>query len=174
MGRRVDLDDLVSAVEIARRLNLVDRNIAHNWLRRYPAFPRPAVTLSIGHIWIWPDVAAWAAETGRGRWELLPPGVVAEELVPLRAWTAEHGVPPEDLLALAGEELLPLAKRGGRFYLDPGVAAAVWGEHGERMLAKRLVVPGRPAVQAGRSPATLNVTCRQELAPGGSARSLRP
>ena len=143
VGRKVDLDDLVSAVEIARRLNLVDRNIAHNWLRRYPGFPRPAMTLSIGHIWIWSEVAAWAAETGRGQWEVLPPGLVAEELVALRAWTAEHEVPPEDLIALADEGLLALAKKGGRFYLDPSMAAAVWGEHGERMLAKRLVSPAR-------------------------------
>ena len=74
----------MGAVEIARRLILADRNIAHNWLRRYPVFPGPAVTLAIGHIWIWSEVAAWAAETGRGGWAILPPGVVAEELVPLR------------------------------------------------------------------------------------------
>jgi len=64
MGRTVDGDNLVSAVEIAERLNR-SRNIVHDWLRRYPSFPRPIVRLAIGHLWSWPAVDAWARETGR-------------------------------------------------------------------------------------------------------------
>lgn len=64
MGRTVDGDNLVSAVEIAERLNR-SRNIVHSWLRRYPSFPRPIVMLAIGHLWRWPAVDGWARETGR-------------------------------------------------------------------------------------------------------------
>lgn len=64
MARKVEVEDLVSAVEIAERLDR-SRNIVHNWLRRYPSFPRPIVRLAIGHLWSWKAVEAWAGETGR-------------------------------------------------------------------------------------------------------------
>ena len=143
MGRTVDVDDLVSAREIADRLRLNDRNLPHTWLRIQPSFPRPIVKLAIGNLWLWSEVEAWAAKTGRGRWQVLPPHVDPEVLVRLRAWTAEHDVPAADLIELASEGLLPLAKRGGRFYEDPNTAETIWAKHGERILAKRRVRPPR-------------------------------
>lgn len=80
---------------------------------------------------------------GRGRWERLPAGLLAEELVPLQVWAKEHGVPTADLIDLAGEGLLPLGKRGGQFFLDAKMAGVVWAEHGQRMLAKRFALPPR-------------------------------
>ena len=140
-GRKVDIDDLVSAPENVERLRLYDRNLPHSWLRSQSTFPRPIAKLAIGNVWQWSAVERWAAETGRGRWELLPQGLNPDLLVPLRAWAAQHEVQATDLIEIAGEGLLPLAKRGGRFYLDPKSAEAVWAEHGDRMLAKYLVVP---------------------------------
>lgn len=79
----------------------------------------------LGNVWQWSAVESWAAQTGRGRWEVLPEGLDPDVLVPLRAWAAEHEVQATDLIELAAEELLLLAKRGGRFYLDPEAAEAV-------------------------------------------------
>jgi hypothetical protein len=143
MPRKVDVDDLVSAPEIAERFGLHDRNIAHNWLRRYPDSPRPVARLAIGHVWSWPDVERWGARTGHGRWDELPTGMPAEDLVPLRAWAAKHDVPPDELIELAAVGLLPLAKKGRRFYLEPRMAEAVWAEHEDRVLAKHRVEPGQ-------------------------------
>lgn len=145
MGRKVDIDDLVSAREIADRLRLNDRNLPHTWLRIQPTFPRPILKLAIGNLWHWPDVETWAAKTGRGRWQVLPPNVDPEVLVPLRTWTVENDVEPTDLIDLASEGHLPLAKRGGRFYLDPSTAEAAWATHADRILAKRRVKPPRSA-----------------------------
>ena len=74
---------------------------------------------------------------------MLPPEVDPELLVPLRGWTAPHDVPTADLIDLASEGLLPLAKRGGRFYVDPDTAASIWAKHGERMLPNRRVTTPR-------------------------------
>jgi len=38
-------------VEVVDRLGPNDRVIADNWLRRHSSFPRPIVTLAIGHVW---------------------------------------------------------------------------------------------------------------------------
>lgn len=64
VGRQVDADDLVSAVEIARRLD-VRRGVVYDWRRRYPEFPEPVAQLGSVHVWVWGDVEAWAQETGR-------------------------------------------------------------------------------------------------------------
>ena len=141
MGKKVDVDDLVGAAEIAKRFGFTDRNLAHSWLARYPDFPRPVVRLAIGNVWLWSEVERWAARTGHGRWDDLPEGMPADRLVQLRAWAAEYEVPAVGLNQLAAEGLLPLARKGGRFYLDPTVAEAVWAEHEDRVLAKHRVVP---------------------------------
>lgn len=65
MGRKVDVDELVGAAEIARRLKVAGREVVNAWRRRHPDFPRPVATLEMGNVWSWPDVEAWARKTGR-------------------------------------------------------------------------------------------------------------
>jgi hypothetical protein len=60
-----DLNDLVGAAEISRRLGLASSSVVRDWRRRHPAFPTPVLQLTMGPIWFWPDVRAWAASTGR-------------------------------------------------------------------------------------------------------------
>ena len=65
MGRRLDIDQLVGAAEIAERLGLKTRQSIHVWRQRYPDFPEPVLKLSMGNVWNWPDVERWAKKTGR-------------------------------------------------------------------------------------------------------------
>jgi hypothetical protein len=62
--RKVDPGDLVGVAEIAARLNCSVQAV-HAWKRRYPDFPLPVAHLSMGLLWIWPDVEQWARLTGR-------------------------------------------------------------------------------------------------------------
>jgi hypothetical protein len=62
----IRLDDIVTAPEIAQRLN-VQGNTVHVWRRRYEDFPQPVKQLATGPIWVWPDVERWALESGRVR-----------------------------------------------------------------------------------------------------------
>ena len=64
VGRKVDVDDLVGAAEIAGRLG-VARQVIHQWRQRHPDFPAPVLELDRAHVWHWPDVEAWARKTGR-------------------------------------------------------------------------------------------------------------
>ena len=66
MGRRVDVDQLVGAAEIAERLDVL-RQTVHQLHRRHPDFPAPVATLRQAMVWNWPDVEAWARRTGRLR-----------------------------------------------------------------------------------------------------------
>jgi predicted DNA-binding transcriptional regulator AlpA len=59
------VDQLVGAAEIADRLGLGRGSVVHDWRRRHPDFPAPVATLSMGLVWVWPDVEAWARRTGR-------------------------------------------------------------------------------------------------------------
>lgn len=54
----------VSATEIAERLG-VTVHAVRRWRTRHDTFPQPWVTLAVGPIWRWSDVAAWAKRTGR-------------------------------------------------------------------------------------------------------------
>ena len=65
MGRKVDVDDLVGATEIAERLGLAQPQTVHLWRRRYDDFPHPVAHLRQGYLWSWTDVVAWAKRTGR-------------------------------------------------------------------------------------------------------------
>lgn len=56
---------LVGATEIAERLGLSLPQTVHLWRARYPDFPDPIAVLKMGMIWYWPDVEAWAKDTGR-------------------------------------------------------------------------------------------------------------
>lgn len=63
--RRVDPEQLVGVAEIASRLGCSVQTV-HAWRRRYQDFPEPIARLSMGLLWEWPDVSAWAQSTGRG------------------------------------------------------------------------------------------------------------
>ncbi len=65
MGRRIDADGLVGAAEIAERLGLAHAEGVHTWRRRHADFPQPVAKLKQAMIWYWPDVEAWARQTGR-------------------------------------------------------------------------------------------------------------
>lgn len=65
MGRKVDVEDLVGAYEIAARLGMKRTGVVYDWRRRHPDFPEPIVQLASINVWAWPDVVAWARRTGR-------------------------------------------------------------------------------------------------------------
>jgi hypothetical protein len=66
VGRKVDVENLVGAKEIADRLPHVSRpQVVYEWRRRHPDFPAPISELSIGLVWDWPDVEPWAKQIGR-------------------------------------------------------------------------------------------------------------
>jgi predicted DNA-binding transcriptional regulator AlpA len=64
VGRLVDIDLLIGAEEIARRLGVAAFTV-YNWRKRGLSFPEPVFTMSRVAVWYWPDVEAWATETGR-------------------------------------------------------------------------------------------------------------
>jgi hypothetical protein len=63
--RRVAVDELVGAAEIAIRLGVGKSTVVHDWRYRHPDFPQPVATLKVGLVWAWPDVEKWAKATGR-------------------------------------------------------------------------------------------------------------
>lgn len=65
VGRTVDVDDLVSAVEIVARLGFRRPQLVYDWRRRHADFPEPVARLGSVHVWVWPDVERWARATGR-------------------------------------------------------------------------------------------------------------
>ena len=65
MGRQVDTDDLVSAIEIAACLGVARPQVVYDWRRRQKAFPVPITRLGNVFVLSWPDVEAWARATGR-------------------------------------------------------------------------------------------------------------
>lgn len=65
MGRRVDVEQLVGASEIAQRLGLAQVTTVHSWRRRHEDFPAPVASLHAALVWHWPDVERWARATGR-------------------------------------------------------------------------------------------------------------
>jgi predicted DNA-binding transcriptional regulator AlpA len=67
VGRKVDVDDLVGAQEIASRLGVKRPQVVHDWRRRHDDFPKPVAQLQSALIWSWPDVERWARKTGRHR-----------------------------------------------------------------------------------------------------------
>lgn len=64
MATLIDPDDIVGASEIADRLG-VSSSVVHDWQRRYEEFPDPIRRLRMGLVWAWPQIEAWARETGR-------------------------------------------------------------------------------------------------------------
>ena len=65
MGRRIDVDQLVGAAEIAERCGAARPQVVHEWRRRYDDFPEPVAQLKQALVWNWPEVERWAKNTGR-------------------------------------------------------------------------------------------------------------
>ena len=65
MGRKVDVDNLVGAYEIAQRLGVARPQVIHEWRRRHRDFPEPVAALKTALIWDWTQIKAWADLTGR-------------------------------------------------------------------------------------------------------------
>ncbi len=61
MGRSVDVDNLVSAAEVAEILGLAHHNSVTTYLHRYEDFPQPVVEKSGGRIRLWDrrEIQAW-------------------------------------------------------------------------------------------------------------------
>ena len=54
---------MLAAAEIAQLLGLSRQRVTQ--LSAKPDFPAPIATLSVGKIWAYPDIKAWAVRTGR-------------------------------------------------------------------------------------------------------------
>jgi hypothetical protein len=65
MGRRVDVNHLVGAAEIAQRLGAARAQVVREWHRRHADFPAPVARVSNTWVWYWPDIERWARRTGR-------------------------------------------------------------------------------------------------------------
>lgn len=70
MPRRVLLDDLIDAHDVARILGLAQRNTVSQYQRRYPDMPRPVLDLGQGRpsLWLRPQIERWyARQVAAGR-----------------------------------------------------------------------------------------------------------
>jgi predicted DNA-binding transcriptional regulator AlpA len=63
-GGRPDGSALLGVTEIAARLG-VKPNTVSIWRIRHATFPAPIVELSMGAVWYWPDIDAWAEKRQR-------------------------------------------------------------------------------------------------------------
>jgi glutathione-regulated potassium-efflux system ancillary protein KefG len=63
MGRRVDIDDLVDAHDVAGILGLAHRNTVSEYLTKYEDMPRPVIDLGRGRpmLWVRPEIERWAS-----------------------------------------------------------------------------------------------------------------
>lgn len=83
VGRRLDVDWLVTSAEIRRLLGVKHTTTVYWWIDHdYFGFPEPVVTIGADQtrLWYWPEVATWAIKEGR-----LPEGadqVSPKELLP--------------------------------------------------------------------------------------------
>jgi predicted DNA-binding transcriptional regulator AlpA len=61
MGRRVDLEDLVDAHEVAALLGLAQATSVHVYQRRYPDMPRPVIDRGglRARFWLRSEIVAW-------------------------------------------------------------------------------------------------------------------
>ena len=61
MARRVDIEDLIDATDVARVLNLAQANSVYLYLRRYPDMPRPVIDRGPkrAKLWLRSEVEAW-------------------------------------------------------------------------------------------------------------------
>jgi predicted DNA-binding transcriptional regulator AlpA len=63
MARRVLIDDLIDAHDVARILGLTHRNTVSQYVHRYPDMPRPVLDLGRGRpsLWLRPEIERWHA-----------------------------------------------------------------------------------------------------------------
>jgi hypothetical protein len=61
MPRRVFLDDLIDAHDVAQIIGLAHRNTVSQYQRRYPDMPRPVLNLGPGRpsLWLRPQIEGW-------------------------------------------------------------------------------------------------------------------
>ncbi len=71
VARKVNLDDLVGAYEIAQRLGLRHPENVHYYYRQDESFPKPVAAIGGPTIktliWLWSEVEAWAWSKKRFR-----------------------------------------------------------------------------------------------------------
>ena len=60
---KVDLEELVTGAEVARRLGSSRERVRQ--LAERDDFPRPIGRVGVAIVWRWPDVKAWASRSGR-------------------------------------------------------------------------------------------------------------
>lgn len=67
MGRRVDLDDLVDAHQVAALLGLARATSVHVYQRRYPDMPRPVLDRQglRARFWLRSEILAWQQKRNR-------------------------------------------------------------------------------------------------------------
>jgi predicted DNA-binding transcriptional regulator AlpA len=73
MARRVLVDDLIDAQDVARILGLAYRNTVSQYQTRYPDMPRPVVNLGRGRpmLWLGSEIERWHDRTAaEGRTKL--------------------------------------------------------------------------------------------------------
>ena len=66
MGRWVDADELVSAAQVAVRVDTITANVL-TWLKRYPDMPQPVARVGQHRqtpLWVWSELAPWLVEVG--------------------------------------------------------------------------------------------------------------
>lgn len=63
MGRRVDIEHLIDAHDVADILQLAHRNTVSEYLTKYEDMPRPVLNLGRGRpmLWLRPEIEKWAA-----------------------------------------------------------------------------------------------------------------
>jgi glutathione-regulated potassium-efflux system ancillary protein KefG len=68
MGRRVDIDDLIDAHDVARLLGLAQPNSVHLYQRRYPDMPQPVLDRGgrRARLWLRSEMVAWANKRPEG------------------------------------------------------------------------------------------------------------
>ena len=61
MARRIDIEDLIDATDVARLLGLTHANSVHLYLRRYADMPRPVVDRGPkrAKLWLKSEMEAW-------------------------------------------------------------------------------------------------------------------
>lgn len=73
MSRKVSVDDLIDARDVAEILGLAHRNTVSQYQSRYPDMPRPVVDLGRGRpmLWLRSEIQRWNVKTvAQGRTRL--------------------------------------------------------------------------------------------------------
>jgi hypothetical protein len=65
MGRKVDLEDLLDAGEVAELLGLASGNVVNVYRGRYPHFPIPVLERRGFRLWLRADVESWGRAARR-------------------------------------------------------------------------------------------------------------